>query len=94
MFNRICNEVNTHNLYGFKYYTKNFEYTQYWRRDFTDKIIEKLKDHYTDSSINSINDTIYIDWSLPNDTNDKEDNVEISITLPSSRIRTRSSSKR
>lgn len=99
MFFHICNEVNTSNLYGFKTYTKDVKYTQFWKKEYTDKVIEKLKAHFTDSIINSINDTIYIDWTLPTENittsvqDEKEENIEINITLPS-RISTRASSKK
>lgn len=102
MFKRVCNEVKLHNMYGFTKYTKDFKYTQYWRTEFSDKLVEKLKNYYTDSIVTSMNDYITIDWTLPknnittsvheNDTNETTQDIEINITLPS-RIRTRSSYK-
>ena len=99
MFSRICNDVNTANLYGFKNYTKDVKYVQFWRDEFTNKVVKKLRDHYVDSTITSINGTIHIDWSFTINENDvyvndeTEENVKINITLPA-RIQTRSSSKR
>ena len=105
-FHRICSDVHVHNMYGFKKYTKDLKYTQYWRKEFTDKVVDLLKAHFTDSIITSLDHTINIDWSAPTENifvevnnekdahDDTDDNVEISITLPSSRIRTRSSSRK
>ena len=105
MFSRICSYISSCNNNGTTSYSKNFIYTEGWNQSLIDKVAEMLKECYVDSKILSCNSVIYIDWSLPKDDiitvidgqnlrdDEKDNNIQINISLPS-RIRTRSSSRK
>jgi hypothetical protein len=105
MFSRICGYISSCNNNGTTHYSKNFNYTEGWNQSLIDKVAEMLKEYYVDSKILSCNNVIYIDWSIPNtdiittttdhnlNVDEKDNNIQINISLPSG-TRTRSSTRK
>lgn len=79
-FNSICDEVTTSNNYGNTSHKVDFTYRAYWNQSLVDRVMELLKNHYTDTHIYSCNKIIYMTWTFMDHFADKTDMVADSST--------------
>lgn len=138
MFDTICDEITISNSYGSTKCCVELKYkSAYWTQPLVDRVVNMLKNHYTDSYIYTYDKAITIDWTLSDspdlgterseaefltnslersrgevvnndsetneplvtvktsqvDSDEKNDNIQINISLPS-RVSTRSSSRK
>ena len=108
MFDSICHDVTTCNMYGSTTHTIDLRYRMHWTQPLMDRLVEKLKAHYIDSHIWECDKAVRIEWNI-DDSDIVEDsptnsvidvknvsgdpeNIQINISFPT-RV-TRSSSRK
>ena len=74
-FHSICDEVTICNNYGNTTYKMDFSYRAYWTQPLVDRVVEKLKTHYTDTHIYSCDKVIYMTWTFMDHFADKTNMV-------------------
>jgi hypothetical protein len=75
MFNTVCDEITIYNSYGTTSYCLDLKYRQYWTHELVDKVVEKLKLHFTDCEVFQCDRAINVNWSLPKNNSEINDDV-------------------